>query len=99
MRDVDCNGVDHVSCIIVFAKNVIPSASFIVIDLSHITSSDTQALYSPPPADTSSAGKFHDKPFHDKDPNRKQTPARLVSFMTNPFTTKIAIANRHQLGW
>ena len=44
MRDVDCNGVDHVSCIIVFAKNVIPvipSASFIVIDLSHITSSDT----------------------------------------------------------
>ena len=46
MRDVDCNGVDHVSCIIVFAKNVIPSASFIVIDLSHITSSDTQALYS-----------------------------------------------------
>ena len=77
MRDVDCNGVDHVSCIIVFAKNVIPSASFIVIDLSHITSSDTQALYSrafsvplkwpgvlgvpPPPADTSSAGKFHDE--------------------------------------
>ena len=90
MRDVDCNGVDHVSCIILFVKKkVIPlSASFIVIDLSHITSSDTQALYSPPPADTSSAGKFHDKPFHDKDRNRKQTPAQLVSFMTNPFMTK-----------